>query len=481
MKKPTRKRAARLLALCAAALLASGAGTALAAEKTQVQISDVTVASKTYDGSPAVASEPSAVDTSSNPVTIDSGDFVYSYTSTDGAGYSSATAPTNAGQYQLIVSVSSANASYEGASDPIYFEIARATLTIFPEGGITRYAGLNNPSFPYTYSGAVSGETPAFAADGALSGAATTASVEGVYAIALGSLSLIDNDAFLANNYELTVAADASYRVVSYPVSAVATLATTNLENGVYTGDVTLNAPAGYTIALAPDAVSWGDSVTKTDCSNGMNAIYYYLRVSGGTYGGAMSERKLISAEYDATSPVVLLYSPAADATGIAASTNQKIILRTNEQADAVSGKIVTVTDKTTNVSYTAAATAGTASGNAGHGPWYFVYDLSSFSPELTLSEGTVYEVVVEAGAFADNAGNASSALTASFTTIASGALSDPVSVVFTTAIDGQTVTANGVAVASGQAVQNGAAMQFTTPAADGYTVSETVKVEERQ
>lgn len=477
---PTRRRALRLLAYCAAVCFAFGSTAALAVEKTNVKIGGISVANKIYDGTGAVASGTLAVtDDADNPISIDSGDLVYSYTSTDGAGYQNESAPVNAGEYQLVISVSDANADYTGSSSAVNFIIEKATLTIIPDGGITRYAGLGNPSFPYAYSGAAANETPAFT--GALSGAATTASTEGVYDITIGTLSTADSGTFLARNYTLSVASGASYRVVSMPSDAAATLAATNLgANGIYTGDVTLNAPDGYTIALVPDAAVWGATATKTDCTDGDNTVYYYLRVSGGENDGATTAAKVISVPYDSTKPAVTLYSPAKDAVNAAATDRQKIILRANEPVDAVSGKTVTVSVGTTI--YSADATDGTLSGNAEFGPWYLCFDLSDFSDgtnTLTLADYTTYTVSVSAGAYADAAGNVCSEASASFTTINTGILTDPVSVVYTLIGASQTVqTEAGDPVVSGQAVENGTKLQFSAPASDGFTISRTVKLE---
>jgi hypothetical protein len=477
---PTRRRALRLLAYCAAVLFAFGSTAALAAEKTSVTISGISVANKIYDGAAAVAEgTPVIVDGSSNPATIDSSDLVYTYTSTDGAGYASQSAPINTGTYQLVVSVSDTNAEYTGSSAAIDFIIEKTTLTIIPDGGYVRYAGLSNPTFAYSYSGVVSGETPAFS--GALGCDATASSTEGLYGITLGSLTIGDNGTFLTRNYTLSVASGAVVRVVGYTSDAAATIASNNLgENGFYTGAVTLNAPDGYTIALAPDASSWGSTVTKTDCTDGENTIYYYLRVSGGQYDGATTNAKAVVIEYDATNPVVTLYSPASGAVNAAATDQQKIILSANEQISAVSGKSVTVSDGTTT--YTAAATGGMLYGNTEHGPWYLSFDLSDFSDgtnTLSLTGGTNYTVAIAAGAYTDPAGNACAGGSASFTTIASGILTDAVSVVYTPGSTGQTVQTDASdPIVSGQAVENGTVLQFRTPTSGGYAISKTVKVD---
>lgn len=473
--KKTKNRFIRLLAALAAAAFVFGSAAALAAEPTAVTVSGVTIANKTYDGQAVVPSGAPVAYDGATPVSVPAGDFTYLYESTDGAGYSSSAAPKNAGAYRLTISVS--NASYAGASEPIAFTISKAALTIHPDAGKTRYVGLPNPTFTYSASGAVSGETPAFA--GALSGAADADAAAGTYAITLGTLTAADSGAFLADNYSLAVASGSTYSVVSYATSAVATLSATNLgENSIYTGDVTLLAPDGYTIALTLGASSWGASATKTDCTPGLNSIGYYLRVSTGDDAGAISEQKAIQANYDAVSPAVTLYSPAASSTDAAAGANQKIILSVNEKVFAVSGQSVTLA-QTGGSTYTASAASATLLGGD-TGLWYLVFDLGDFvngsTPLAALAAGATYTVSAPAGAYKDAAGNLCGVLSAQFATIADA--SGTAAVVFTGANALLTVrTDASVDVHSGQALPIGTKLVFTAPAESGYVVQKQVFV----
>ncbi|MEG0763137.1 MAG: YDG domain-containing protein, partial [Oscillospiraceae bacterium] len=84
------------------------------------------VASLTYNGKQQVGYTGTAiVQDSKVPVK----DLVYTYTSTDGKGYSDTKAPTNAGAYKLVVSVPVTNPTYSGSVD-IPFNIAKAPLTV---------------------------------------------------------------------------------------------------------------------------------------------------------------------------------------------------------------------------------------------------------------------------------------------------------------------------------------------------------------
>ncbi len=470
--KPSRGRLLRMLAALAAVMLVFSASVSLAAGETAVTITGVSVAGKTYDGDPAVSSGTPVAKDGDTTVSISSGDYVYAYSSTDGGGYSSATPPTDAGEYKLVVSVS--NGTYAGQSADIPFTIAKATLTILPAVSVSRISGLANPTFSYTSSGAVSGQTPAFT--GSLAGDASAASTEGVYNITLGTLAPADSGTFLAKNYTLSLVSGAAYRVYNYITDAVATVSSDNLgENGIYTGNVTLTAPAGYEIALAPSG-AWGATATKTDCVTGSNAVYYYLRVSGGTSDGAISERKAVVVRYDATAPAVTLYSPLSGSTNAAIGANQKIILAATEPVSAVSGKTLTVNDGSAD--YTASVTAASLVGDSSSGLWYYVFDLTDFSPALTLANATLYTVSVQAGAFADRAGNPSAFSDAQFTTVAADALTDPVAVVFTPANAQLSVRAGDTPVASGQALERSTTITFNAPSDAGFTQQKTALVD---
>jgi hypothetical protein len=88
----------------------------------------VTVASKTYDGNPAVASTPTFTVngvSAGTPTTI-----TYNYTGTGTTNYSSSTAPTNAGSYNLVVSYSGLANYTDGSSPAVPFTISKAVPTI---------------------------------------------------------------------------------------------------------------------------------------------------------------------------------------------------------------------------------------------------------------------------------------------------------------------------------------------------------------
>ncbi len=421
--------------------------TASYTEKTRVAVSGVLVADKTYDGQAAAPEgDPASDADTAGTRAIAADGYIYTYLSTDGGGYASAEPPYKAGSYRLIVTVADANGSYFGTSGSIAFTIARRELTVTPSAGQTRCIGEENPAFSFTASGAVQDETPAFT--GTLAGEADASAAEGQYAVTAGTLALADNGAFLANNYTLRVAA-ADYTVAPYETTAVATAAATNLgEGGVYTGDITLTAPEGYTIALSQTGAVFADSVT-VPAFNGQSVQHYYLK----TASGAVTGTKYIALSCDTVLPAPSLYSPSDNA---AVTGAQKIILALNEPAAGVSGKSITIAQG--GESFRADAGSGVLVGGVTGGSWYLRYDLSQFAG-LTLATDKSYTVSAEAGAFRDTAGNLSEAYSGGgFSTSAE---SGGVLVVFT--FDGQAglADADGNAIVSGQAVAAGTKLVF--------------------
>ncbi len=177
----------------------------------------------------------------------------------------------------------------------------------------------------------------------------------------------------------------------------------------------------------------------------------------------------------DETAPVATLYSPTVNA---AVSDNQKIIFSLNEPVTLASDSSIKIT--VGESVYTVSASAGERIGNPTEGPWYVSYGVKQFvsgSAQLSLSAGATYRVDAEEGAFLDAANNKNAVLTDYFTTT-SGAVTNPVAVIYTITNTNQTVTAGASAVVSGQAVSSGSHLMFTTPADGTYTLVKTVKVD---
>lgn len=117
-------------------------------EAEKVEISDVTVEDKTYDGKPI---EYSGTATSDNY----NGDYEYICEKADGTVLDSA--PINAGSYKLVVKVSDETFAHTGSKE-IPFNINKAALTITAENKSIAF-GMNAPEFTCKADGLVDGDT----------------------------------------------------------------------------------------------------------------------------------------------------------------------------------------------------------------------------------------------------------------------------------------------------------------------------------
>lgn len=95
-------------------------------DKLPVTIDGVTIENKVYDGEAIVPTGTLSV-TGGN---LTAEDLLFTYSSTDGAGYNSTTPPINVGNYKLIISVPEENPTYIGSSNEIFFSITPKVLTI---------------------------------------------------------------------------------------------------------------------------------------------------------------------------------------------------------------------------------------------------------------------------------------------------------------------------------------------------------------
>jgi hypothetical protein len=130
--------------------------------KTPVTIGGVSFAAKTYDGTPAVPTGTATVAPAWSTLPL-----LWHYTgaATDGTTYSASgtdlslpAAPTKAGNYNLRISTDPADATT--GETTISFAINKATLT-FKADNKTITAGTSAPTYTYTLSGLVGGDTVA--------------------------------------------------------------------------------------------------------------------------------------------------------------------------------------------------------------------------------------------------------------------------------------------------------------------------------
>lgn len=109
--------------------------------KTPVTITGVTVDNKEYDCTPI---SPGGILTVTG-ATLGESDLIYTYTGTGTTTYPSSTvAPTDAGTYELVVSVPEENETYTGVSAPISFAITKKAITVTGTTAVNRVYAPGN-------------------------------------------------------------------------------------------------------------------------------------------------------------------------------------------------------------------------------------------------------------------------------------------------------------------------------------------------
>jgi len=135
------------------------------------------------------------------------------------------------------------------------YEILKRDLIITPDNNFTKVYLEQDPVFTFTYSNAVTGETPNF--ENALS--RETGEDVGQYKINLGNLSLVDNNTFLARNYNLKLNTTPVYFVITY-----GTLQDCDLQDKT----VNYNGANAYLSPTAPEGTTYEYSVNNIDWSS---------------------------------------------------------------------------------------------------------------------------------------------------------------------------------------------------------------------
>ncbi|MBR0599928.1 GLUG motif-containing protein, partial [Sinanaerobacter chloroacetimidivorans] len=245
------------------------------------------------------------------------GNVSYKYYS-DAACNTEIAAPINAGTYYVKATVAADSLYGSAVSAATTLTINKAALTITPDSGQQKAAGVAEPVLTYNYSGNISGETPAFS--GTLSRAVGEAA--GTYAISQGTLAITDNGAFLANNYTLTVDSTKVFTIAMVPVTDITGIPTE------------MTAGTLLTLSGAVDPVN---ATNKT--------ISWSIKIDGGT--SATISGNTLSAANAGTVTVT-----ATITDGTAVGTNYK-----KDFTIAVSVPFISVTDIT---GIPTAMTAGT-------------------------------------------------------------------------------------------------------------------------
>ena len=129
-------------------------GTLTVTDKIIINISGITVASKTYDGT-AISPSGTLTVTGSSGAIIDYAPLEYSYTNLQ-TGTTSSTPPQNAGNYTLIIKTAAGDTKYFGESTILSFSIDKSSITISADNK-TAYVGDTAPVYTYTTTGLAGG------------------------------------------------------------------------------------------------------------------------------------------------------------------------------------------------------------------------------------------------------------------------------------------------------------------------------------
>lgn len=139
----------------------------------------------------------------------ENGTVTYYYTTSNatsgGTNWNTVTDSTkiNAGSYYMYATVAETTHYLSAVTPAVPFKVERKILTVTADSGKTKVYGTNDPVFTYKYTGNVAGQIPGF--NGVL--IRNAGEDIGVYTINQGSLTLIDNGVFLANNYKISYVA----------------------------------------------------------------------------------------------------------------------------------------------------------------------------------------------------------------------------------------------------------------------------------
>ena len=224
--------------------------------KVSVGISGITVDDKIYDGQPVTIGGILSV----TGADLDEEDLLYTYISTDGGGYNSTTPPSNAGTYELVISVPEENPTYTGSSS-ISFNIEQKELSVTGTAAIDRSYEAGNTSIDLnTYSSVLSGVISTDEENVLLDKSEAQASISDADAA--------DGKAVTVTGFALTGSAAPNYSLVQ-PSDV-----TVNIHS------IVLTAPS---VALNSDSANGGLSFTVSDSVNSTGIDSYTVEVYQGT------------------------------------------------------------------------------------------------------------------------------------------------------------------------------------------------------
>ena len=266
--------------------------------------------SYTYDGT---AKEPT-VTVTENGTTLASSNYTVTYTNNKNVGEATVTI-TGKGNYTGNITLK--------------FTITKRSLTVTPTANQSKVYGTAEPTLQYTYSGNVTGETPAFT--GSLSRAA--GSNVGEYNITQNTLALKDNGTFLASNYNLVFTTGVKFAITKATSTITLSKATLSINKGssdtvtvTYNGDGTLSVSSSAT-GVATATIS-GSTITIKGVSAGTATIT--VSATAGTNYNAPTSKTITVTVYDKPTAPTITVKNASGSTitsGTWATSNLSITI----------------------------------------------------------------------------------------------------------------------------------------------------------
>lgn len=210
--------------------------------------------------------------------------------------------------YDVTVTVTPKN-----GADPkeltLTFNIDKMKLVVTPDDGQVVYAGETGYAPTYTCSGALDGQTPAFA--GKLSWTDATGDQE----ITQGTLELADNSSFKVTNYKLELASPpVTIHVLEQSLEQAYTEAARGIDDAVaaseatsgwHNSSITLTAPQGFKLKAVPDLRTTSGWEEELTISKEGTYDFKYQLLRNGREEGSASEIQQLSIQLDQTAPAI--------------------------------------------------------------------------------------------------------------------------------------------------------------------------------
>ncbi|WP_175487164.1 YDG domain-containing protein [Epilithonimonas hungarica] len=221
--------------------------------------------------------------------------YTYSYSGTENGGVtygSTATSPTNAGEYQMIATVAASGNYGSASSSPLAFTINKASSTISVTGD-NSYAFNGSEHGPTTYDHTGSSGSVTFH----YTGVGSTSYVESTTRpTAVGTYKAV---ATLAadNNYASAVSDDFNFQITSVPVPQITSPLTWSMTYGITATTYTVTAsnnPTSFGVSGLPAGLSYNSTTHEITGTPAVAPGDYDVALTATNEGGTGDEATLV-------------------------------------------------------------------------------------------------------------------------------------------------------------------------------------------